>query len=71
MGEVEEESGLQGTFGALESLPPGVVVEAKCVVATGLVDVVVVIFCLSEQFIVDADGLPGSAAVYLYSPMWK
>ena len=71
MSEVEEESSLERAFGALESLPPGVVVEAKCIVAASLVYVVVVIFCLPEQFIVDADGFPRSTATYLYSPMWK
>jgi hypothetical protein len=47
MGEVEESS-LEGSLCALERLPPNVIVEAEGVVASGLVDVAILIISLTQ-----------------------
>ena len=71
VGEMEEESGLQRSLRTLLGFPLGIVVHTECVVAACLVDMVVFVFGLPEEFVIDIDGLPGWELGYLYYPMWK
>ena len=66
---MKQQASLERSLSALEGFSPGVEVEAKGVVAAGFVDVVVLVIGLSQKFIIDVNGFPGSRGEYLYSPM--
>jgi hypothetical protein len=58
MREVEEQSSLEGGFCAFEGFLSGVVVEAEGIIAASLIDMIVLIIGLPEQFVIDSDGFP-------------
>ena len=55
---MKEKPCLKRRLSTLESLSPGVIVEAKSVVAAGLVDMIILVISFPQEFIIDTDGFP-------------
>jgi hypothetical protein len=66
---VKQQASLKRSFSTLESLSPGIVVEAESIVTAGFVYMVVLILSFSQKFVIYVDGFSGYKELYLYYPM--
>jgi hypothetical protein len=66
---VKQQASLKRSFSTLESLSPGIVVEAESIVTAGFVYMVVLILSFSQKLVIYVDGFSGYKELYLYYPM--
>jgi hypothetical protein len=63
---MKQKPSLKRSLSSLQSFSPCIVVKTKSIVTACLVDMVVFVLCLSEEFIIYADGFSGYRIGYLY-----